>query len=394
MHSERCQYAYYLEGAESDFNYVGNKKIASYTNIDPGKYVFRVKASNHEGLWNETQASLVIIITPPFWQRAWFIILSSVLVISLLLGIYLSRINSLKKQQLNLERLVRQRTSEIEEKNKILMDQTAQLNEANTSLEERQQYIEEQSEELRTQAEELSEKNKSLRTLNMTKDKFFSIIAHDLKNPFNAVLGFSELLSVKFHKISDEKKKKYIDIIFDSVTKIYKLLENLLQWARSQTDNIPFQPEEFLLDELIKVNLELCDSQIKEKNLVISRDYPSDIKVHADRNMINTVIRNLLTNAIKFTESGNINIRIYQSNHSVTFEIEDTGVGIPKLKVKKIFEIDKEKSTEGTKGESGTGLGLIICKEFIEKNRGKISVKSIENKGSIFTFILPSKSED
>lgn len=393
MHSERCQYAYYLEGAESDFNYVGNKRIASYTNIDPGKYIFRVKASNHEGIWNEIPASLEIIITPPFWQRAWFIILSALICISLLLGIYFSRINSLKKQQHNLERLVRQRTSEIEEKNKILIDQTRQLNKANISLEERQKYIEEQSEELRTQAEELSEKNKSLKTLNMTKDKFFSIIAHDLKNPFNAVLGFSELLSVKYHKITDEKKKRYIDIIFDSVTKIYKLLENLLQWARSQTDTIPFNPEEFLLDEIIKGNLELSVSQIKEKKLNINRDYPSDIKVFADRNMINTVVRNLITNAIKFTENGNISIRIQQSNHTVTFMIEDTGVGIPKIKLKKIFEIDKEKSTEGTKGESGTGLGLIICKEFIERNGGKISVKSTEDNGSTFTFVLPSKSK-
>ncbi len=390
MHSERCQYAYYLEGAESNYNYVGNKRIASYTNIDPGKYIFRVKASNHEGIWNETPVSIEITITPPFWQRAWFIILSAILIISLLLGIYLSRISSLKKQQQNLERLVRERTSEIEEKNKILTEQTILLNETNRKLEERQHYIEEQSEELRTQAEELSDKNKSLKTLNMTKDKFFSIIAHDLKNPFNAILGFSELLSLKYHKISDEKKKKYIDIIFDSVTKIYKLLENLLQWARSQTDTIPFKPEEFLLDELINGNLELSVNQIKEKNLTISSNYLPGIKVFADRNMINTVVRNLITNAIKFTENGNINIRVLKSDHTITFEIEDTGVGIPKVKLNKIFEIEKEKSTEGTKGESGTGLGLIICKEFIEKNGGKISVRSVVNKGSTFKFILPS----
>jgi signal transduction histidine kinase/ligand-binding sensor domain-containing protein len=392
MHSERCQYAYYLEGMEDDYNYVGNKRIASYTNIDPGKYTFRVKASNHEGYWNETPVSLVIIITPPFWQRAWFIILLSVLVISMLLGIYFTRINSLKKQQLNLEKLVRQRTSEIEEKNKILIDQTMLLNDTNTKLEERQQYIEEQSEELRAQAEELSEKNKSLRTLNMTKDKFFSIIAHDLKNPFNAVLGFSELLSAKYHKTTDVKKKQYIDIIFDSASKIYKLLENLLQWARSQTETIPFQPEEFLLDELVTLNIELALNQIKEKNLKINRDYSSGAKVFADKNMINTVVRNLLTNAIKFTENGNIDIKIKKINHSVTFKIEDTGTGMPRSKLMKIFEVGNAKSTEGTKGESGTGLGLIICKEFIEKNGGSISAKSVENKGSTFTFMLPSKS--
>jgi len=390
---EKNQYKYMLKGFDQTWQNAANRRDATYTNLRPGKYTFLVQASNNDGIWNETPASLIIIITPPFWQRAWFIILSFVLIISLLLGIYFSRINSLKKQQQNLERLVRQRTSEIEEKNKILIDQAIQLNETNTSLEERQQYIEEQSEELRTQAEELSEKNRSLKTLNMTKDKFFSIIAHDLKNPFNAVLGFSELLSGKYHKITDAKRKKYIDIIFDSVTRIYKLLENLLQWARSQTDTMPYQPEKFLLDELIKGNLELSVNQIKEKNLMINRDYPSGIKVYADRNMINTVVRNLITNAIKFTENGNINIKVHQSNQSVTFNIEDTGVGIPKLKLKKIFEIGKEKSTEGTKGESGTGLGLIICKEFIEKNGGKISVKSIENKGSTFTFILPLKSE-
>ncbi|MBN2214658.1 MAG: hypothetical protein JW723_10475 [Bacteroidales bacterium] len=389
LHSERCQYAYYLEGVEDDYNYVGNKRTASYTNIDPGKYTFRVKASNHEGNWNETPASVVIIITPPFWQRAWFIILFSALILSLLLGIYFSRVKSLKRQQEKLEQLVKKRTSEIEEKNKILTEQTILLNETNTKLEERQQYIEEQAEELKTQAEELSEKNKSLRTLNMTKDKFFSIIAHDLKNPFNAVLGFSELLSKKYHKIADIKKKQYIDIIFDSVTRIYKLLENLLQWARSQTDAIPFKPEEFLLDELINGNLELASNQIKDKNLKIIRDYASGTRIIADKNMINTVVRNLLTNAIKFTENGDIKIKVNKTNHSVTFMIEDTGMGIPKSRLNGLFEIDNSKSTEGTKGESGTGLGLIICKEFIEKNGGSISVKSSKNKGSSFAFTLP-----
>lgn len=391
MHSERCQYAYYLEGIENDYNYVGDKRIASYTNINPGKYIFRVKATNHEGNWNETPATLEIIIKPPFWKKAWFIFLLAVFILSFLLGIYFSRINSLKKQQLNLEDIVKERTSELEEKNKALIDQTYLLNETNTLLEERQQYIEEQSEELRTQAEELNEKNISLKTLNMTKDKFFSIIAHDLKNPFNAILGFSELLTRKFEKISEDKKRQYIDVIYDSVTNIYKLLENLLQWSRTQTDTIPFHPEDFMLDDLISTNIELSVNQIKEKNLTISAEVPSGTTIFADKNMINTVVRNLITNAVKFTEKGDIRIEVTKSNHSVTFYITDTGVGIPKAKLKKIFEIDNSKSTEGTKGESGTGLGLIICKEFIEKNGGSITAKSTENKGSTFSFTLPAR---
>ncbi|MBN2613750.1 MAG: hypothetical protein JXB00_19490 [Bacteroidales bacterium] len=391
MHSERCQYAYYLEGIESEWNHVGNKRMASYTNLDPGEYTFHVKASNHEGTWNNDPVSIKIIIKPPFYKTLLFRLLALLFGFSLILGIYYFRTEQLRRQKIHLENLVTERTSEIEEKNKKLLEQTYLLNETNTLLEERQQFIEEQSEELRTQAEELNEKNIDLRTLNMTKDKFFSIIAHDLKNPFNAVLGFAELLSIKYEALPDEKKKQYIEVIFDSVKKIYRLLENLLQWARSQTGNIPYKPENFLLGEVISNNVELSANQINEKNLKVVQEVPDSIEVYADKNMINTVLRNILTNAIKFSENGEIRINVSQSEDLVMCSISDSGVGIPKSRLKTIFEIDNSKSTEGTKGESGTGLGLIICKEFVEKNGGKIFVESEENKGSTFKFTIPPK---
>ncbi len=394
LHPERCQYAYYLEGegVDTSWNYVGNKHTATYTNLDPGNYIFHVKASNHEGYWNETPVSIIIHIKPPYWDTIWFRTLVFLMIVAILLGIYFLRINRLRKQKIYLETLVQKRTSEIEEKNKKLIDQTYLLNETNTLLEERQQYIEEQSEELRTQAEELNEKNQNLRTLNMTKDKFFSIIAHDLKNPINAILGFSELLTLKYDVISDEKRKQFIEVIFDSVRNIYKLLENLLQWSRSQTDNMLFKPEKFKLGDLVNNNLELSSNQINEKNLKIVKNISDGVEIFADKNMINTVIRNLITNAVKFTENGDITINIKQIDDSACFEITDTGVGIPEDKINKVFEIDNSKSTEGTKGESGTGLGLIICKEFIEKNGGEIFAKSKENKGSTFGFYIPIKS--
>ncbi len=388
---EKNQYTYMLKGFDSNWLNADHRREVTYTNLLPGKYTFMVKASNNDGIWNETPASIIIIITPPFWRTVWFRILFILVISSLLAGIYFYRIISLKRRQIYLEKLVQQRTSEVEEKNKMLLDQTYILNETNTLLEERQQQIEEQSEELLAQAEELNEKNQNLRTLNLTKDKFFSIIAHDLKNPFNAVLGFSELLSIKYDNINDLKRKQYIDVIFDSVTKIYRLLENLLQWARSQTGNISYLPVEFLFNDLVDANLELSANQIKEKNLKIEKDVPFNLKIRADRNMINTVVRNLLTNAIKFTENGVIKIKVYKSDDSYIFNITDTGRGIPASKLESIFEIGSSKSTEGTKGESGSGLGLIICKEFIEKNGGSISVSSTVGKGSSFSVTLPAK---
>ncbi|MFO7659246.1 MAG: two-component regulator propeller domain-containing protein, partial [Bacteroidales bacterium] len=314
---KRNQYAYMMEGFEKDWNYMGNKREATYTNLNPGKYIFKVKASNNDGIWNEKGSSIKIIILPPWWQTWWFRISFILLIIALLSGIYYYRIISLNRQKIYLESLVKKRTSEIEDKNKQLLEQTYLLNETNTLLEERQQFIEEQSEELHTQAEELNEKNHNLRTLNMTKDKFFSIIAHDLKNPFNAVLGFAELLSIKYEDLPDAKRKQYVDLISDSVKKIYKLLENLLQWARSQTGNIPYKPENFLLGEVINNNIELSANQLNEKKLKVIREIPVNIHVYADKNMINTVLRNLLTNAIKFSQNGDIRITVAKSDNLV-----------------------------------------------------------------------------
>ncbi|MFO7655778.1 MAG: two-component regulator propeller domain-containing protein, partial [Bacteroidales bacterium] len=259
---ENNKFKYILEGYDKEWHYTSASiRKATYSNLPGGKYTFKVDGSNNNGIFSGKPFELAIKVVPPFWHTIWFRILFILLIIILLSGIYFYRIISLNRQKIYLESLVKKRTSEIEDKNKQLLEQTYLLNETNTLLEERQQFIEEQSEELRTQAEELNDKNQNLRTLNMTKDKFFSIIAHDLKNPFNAVLGFAELLSIKYEALPDAKRKQYVDLISDSVKKIYKLLENLLQWARSQTGNIPYKPENFLLGEVINNNIELSANQ-------------------------------------------------------------------------------------------------------------------------------------
>ncbi|MBN1187614.1 MAG: GAF domain-containing protein [Bacteroidales bacterium] len=283
---------------------------------------------------------------------------------------------------------------ELAKKNKELTNQTVMLNETNSLLEERQQLIEEQSEELKAKTEELSKTNKKLNQLVATKDKFFSIIAHDLKNPFSSILGFARLLKIRYNVLEEEKKIRFIDSILSSASNLYALLENLLDWSRTQMGSVKYEPEIFSLNEIIKLNIDLVDNMLHIKGNEIKTDIPPDTYIYADKNMINTIIRNLLTNAIKFTEKGTISIIVREESKFAVTHIIDTGSGIEQEKLANLFNIGAVKSTPGTKNESGTGLGLIICKEFIRKNGGELYVESRVGKGSDFYFTVPSTVGD
>ncbi len=391
INSEKNQYAYQLEGFDKDWNFVGTRREVTFTNLDPGPYIFRVKASNNDGVWNKEGTSISIIILPPWWKTLVFRMFAILFILALVTVIYLYRVKELKKQKIYLEKLVRERTKEIEEKNAILIRQTDELNETNALLEERQQQIEEQTEKLETQKEKLEDANIHLSELNSTKDKFFSIIAHDLKNPFNTILGFSELLNTKYKKLTEEKKLKYSEVIYNSSKNIYNLLENLLQWARTQTDKIAFEPVVFNFKELIDQNIILLKENLTDKKITVSPNIEEQCNVYADRNMINTVIRNILTNAIKFTNiNGEILINSLEKDGVIEVSIKDNGIGMSEEETRKLFRVDVNFSRSGTGGETGTGLGLILCKEFIEKNGGTIWVESKPYKGSKFLFTIPT----
>jgi len=412
-------YAYRLEPIDQAFNYVGHKNEANYTNLTPGEYIFTVIASNSDGVWNETGTSVEIIVKSPWWRTTLAYMLYILLIIAALVGIYFMQANRLNNRSKQLELMVNQRTKEIEEKNLLLHDQASELNDINTLLEERQQRIEEQHEilisnteqlkkknilleenreyitqqtkKLQTQAEELIEKNSILSTLNNTKDKFFSIIAHDLKNPFNSIMGFTEMLSDKYNSMDDTKRKYFISVIHQSAENIYRLLENLLQWAQSQTGKIRVEPEEFEIGHVISENFKLLENLMLEKHLTEKNDIPPGLTVYADKNMIDTVVRNLITNAVKFSEGGEISVWLKSDDNFVTVYIKDNGSGISAEKAKSLFEIGACKSSEGTRGEPGTGLGLLISSDFIARNGGAIGVESKIGEGSIFYFSLPRK---
>ncbi len=243
----------------------------------------------------------------------------------------------------------------------------------------------------------LSKANDELRELNATKDKFFSIIAHDLRNPFNSIFGFADILANTTKIQNTEKTLHYIDIIRKSAESAYKLLENLLEWSRSQTGRIEYVPLDLNIKQLVDEAVNLYKAIADNKQITLQNNINTKYFVFADKSTIDTTVRNLISNALKFTPKGGsitINAQETVNNQKNYIEVSvcDTGVGMSNEKVEKLFRIDQNVSTTGTEKEQGTGIGLILCKEFIEKNKGKISVESTAGEGSIFRFILP-KSE-
>lgn len=240
----------------------------------------------------------------------------------------------------------------------------------------------------------VQQQNLQLQELNATKDKFFSIISHDLKGPLNSFTSFSGLLINHTDSLSKDEIKMLAKDLDKSLKNLFALLENLLEWSRSQTGSIEFKPERFDLPALLQQNKELLQAQAQNKKITLESQYADALTINAHRHSVNTVVRNLISNAIKFTpEGGTIVLGMKQSDDKVIVSIRDNGVGMPPEVVQKLFRIDTKYSTKGTADEKGTGLGLILCKEFIEKNGGRIWVESEVGKGSVFSFALPYVAE-
>lgn len=245
--------------------------------------------------------------------------------------------------------------------------------------------------ELNTNLElKVEERTLELQELNATKDKFFSIIAHDLKNPFNTLLGFSELMIENFELYDPKQLKDYINIIFETSRTSYNLLENLLHWSRSQTGKLKLSPSVFDFHKVITENFDFLENLAVKKSIVLNNGINENETVNADYNMIETVVRNLISNAIKFTnDDGTIKVNAVRRNKMLEVCVEDSGIGIRQEKIRVLFAIDMSSSTKGTANETGTGLGLILCKEFVELNGGKIWVESEPDVGSKFFFTIP-----
>lgn len=236
----------------------------------------------------------------------------------------------------------------------------------------------------------LKQQAAELQKINITKDKFFSIIAHDLKSPFNAIIGFTDLLLTNFNHLDEATLLKGIRTIESASSQAYKLLENLLLWAQNQTGRGQYNPEKLNLNRQIRESIHYIESTALNKGIRIINNIKTDYHIFADKNMIDTILRNLVSNAIKFSYSGsNIVISAIELDGEVNVSVSDNGTGIAPGKLTAIFEIDKRTNTVGTENEQGTGFGLVLCKDFIDRQGGNIWVESTLGKGSTFTFSFP-----
>lgn len=352
--SEKVNYWYKMENMDQDWNYAGVRNFVTYANLKPGHYVFRVKSKNSDDKESPSQVALMVDIAPPFWETWWFILFEIVVVagFAVFVYVYLLKIKT----------------------NKLLKIQNQKIQAAN---------------------QKLTESEAKLKELNTTKDKFFSIIAHDLKNPFTSLLSISELLSKNFNSLDEEDKIAGVQGFHNSARRIYSLLENLLMWSRAQTGRIKYAPSAFDLTEIATENVHLFALPASEKSVKLLAEIPDKVIAWGDPEMINLVVRNLLHNAIKYSRPGSVvTIGISEEKNKIRVRITDEGVGIPQKHLARLFTLASDTTTTGTSGEKGSGLGLIVCREFVERHGSKIMVESEVNKGSTFSFYLRTSNRE
>ena len=342
-----------MRGVSNEWTNIEYRNFVPFNALSPGEYIFELKGSNDDNIWNETGISLNIVVTPPFWKSIYAYFLYVVIVIvTLFIRV---RERKLLHDKYELEKEVVKRTLQVKEQNDLIKTKNAELEE-----------------------------------LNLSKDKFFSIIGHDLGNQFNTILSYSESLVTEYEKWDIPRIKQAVAGIYNTSVQAHELLENLLTWARLQRGAIQYHPQEFLINNLIEETSSLQQEAILKKDIDLIINSDEQTIVYADIDMLATVFRNIVSNAIKFShQGGSITITTKNEYGICIISVKDNGVGISEKNIKKIFRIDSNYSTKGTMGELGTGLGLILCKEFIEIHKGKIWVDSQPEKGSTFSFSIP-----
>ncbi len=271
-----------------------------------------------------------------------------------------------------------------------LIEQNKSMHVLNTEINKLQRQLIREKQQLKNAWSQQDKTNQELKDINATKDKFLSLLAHDLRNAFITILGYSEMLTAKLKKEKNDKLGKISQQIQDTSKTTFDLLEKLLEWAMVQEGKVKFTRQQTSLYSVVNDCITLYANMAESKQISISNQIPRNLSVWVDKNMLYTIFRNLMGNAIKYcNKGGKVIVQSIETPLLLEVTVKDNGVGMSSQAIDSLFKIEKTKTVKGTEGEKGTGLGLLLCKEFVEKHGGKIFVESQPGEGSTFTFTLP-----
>lgn len=393
---EKNQYAYRLEGFDKQWNYVNNQRKATYTNLDPGEYVFRVKASNNDGIWNEDGVALKVIITPPYWQTWWFKTLLGIVFGGTIVALYTYRIKSIEEKKKILEEQVYQRTAALQEANRQVIKQKEYLQEQAEELQSMNEELEEQKEEILSGREEAEKAKREAEKANQAKSTFLATMSHEIRTPMNGVIGMTALLG---ETALTEEQKQYVHIIRTSGESLLTIINDILDFSKIESGMFELEESDFDLRKCIEDVMDLFSGKAgqKEIDLIYQIDYRVPMQIVGDSHRLKQVLINLIGNAFKFTDHGEVfldikMVRAYDQDIELSFEIKDTGIGIPQEKIPLLFQAFSQVDSSTTRKYGGTGLGLVISKRLVELMGGKISVESQIGVGSTFSFTIKCRT--
>ncbi|WEK37461.1 MAG: two-component regulator propeller domain-containing protein [Candidatus Pseudobacter hemicellulosilyticus] len=393
----KISYSYLLEGVHDQWLDLNGERRISFTNLSPGSYLLKLRFTDADGRWQAGIRELHIIILPPWYKTGWFLALVGMAVAAAVVGFFYWRVAAVQQKNRQLEAEVQKRTGELNEMNASLVGQNDEIKQQKEKLEISNEEMQRQTDKILEQQQHILSQNQilakavtELEKTNATKDHFFSILAHDLKSPVSALADLLGYLKHNLLKMDKQALQEYLDSMHASSAAVYDLLVNLLNWSGTQSGRIQHDPEPVNMAALLEKNVQLLEPQFNNKHIRLEVQINRTHWVYVDQQMVDAVLRNLLSNSIKFTNyNGRVNISCHEKENAIEIIISDTGIGMSASQLQHLFSLDRSRPRSGTAGEKGTGLGLLITKGFLQINGGTLSVESREGEGSVFRVLLP-----